>query len=329
MSVSAKCVAGTWSFSQEELLNRPPETGIAIDSPGPQEIDDAIRVGFRDRIYEVAIHISDCGIINPDSLEAQDARRRGWSRYTRGAKRHREDHGAMLPEDLYRGLLNLDADHDGLGVPTVTVSFDFEPENDGISNFDIQPTRLIDCSTTNYSEFNELIRGGNDHAVRIATVAELLGKHIGVSPKAPSEHIAQYSVQMMMIITNHLVAKEAQRQGIPWIYRNQKRSPPRPKLEHDNRDLDEPQEDIPASLLPVTTFSTIPSGHETLGLYPYAGFTSPLRKYPDLINHLILAAVRNGDELPFSVAKLDKIARDLTKRQRDRLIGRQALRAIA
>ncbi len=330
MSVSAECIEGTWHFSQKELLDRPPETGIAIDSPKPQEIDDFIRADWNyDGFWEVGIHIVDCGIIDPESLAVQNARRRGWSRYSKTAQSRSEDNGAMLPQSLYRGLLNLGADPYGPGIPTVTVGFDFDPENDGIFNYSLQRTRLTDYLTTDYSEFDNLIRSEDDRAVRIATVAKLLGPHIGASLKAPPTNIAPYSVQMMMVTANHLVAKDALRQGIPWIYRNQKQRPPKSELEPDSKNPDEPQEDIPDSLFGVTEFSTIPTGHGSLRLNPYGGFVSPLRRDDDLLNHLNDTAVRDGNTPPFPVPELDQIATELTQKNRDRHIGRQALRVVA
>jgi exoribonuclease R len=183
--------------------------------------------------------------------------------------------------------------------------------------------------TTNYSEFDNLVRSRDDRAVRIATVASLLEQHIGVSLKTPSIHAAHNSVQTMMVTANYLVAVEALREGIPWIYSNQKLRLPKSKVEPEGRNPDEPQEDTSDSLSGVTEFSTLPLGHESLSLNPYGGFGSPLRKFSDLVNHLTHTAFRNGETLPFPVAELDLITAELTQKNRDRHIGRQALRAVA
>jgi exoribonuclease R len=326
MSASAEQATDRCYISQAELLSRPPETGIAIDQPNPEEIDDAIRVDWdtKDKVYSVAIHIADCGIIDPGSLEVQAARRLGWSKYSQT-----EDGVPMLPSSLSREQLSLTANHNGLGVPTITVGFDFNPDNGGIFNFNTLPTRLIDCLPTDYSEFDSLISDGDDRAIRIVTVAELLGRYIGIRPKTPPEQVTKHSVEVMMITANHLIAKKALEQGLPWLYRNHGPRPLEPESGPDRGKSDEPQAVTQANLIPYASFSTTPSGHEALGLNPYAGFTSPLRKFADLANHLTLTAARKGRPLPFSTSELDQIAIELTEKQRIRRIGEQTLRVAA
>ncbi len=56
-------------------------------------------------------------------------------------------------------------------------------------------------------------------------------------------------------------------------------------------------------------YSSTPMGHFGLAFDDYTHFTSPIRRYPDLLVHRLLNTVERGNELPISAEQIDMIAR--------------------
>jgi exoribonuclease II len=111
----------------------------------------------------------------------------------------------------------------------------------------------------------------------------------------------------MMILAGEVAAKYGQDNSIPLPYRGQ----PQPELP--------PEEELilipvgPARscavrrCMPRSEMATTPSRHASLGLNTYSQVTSPIRRYTDLLTHFQIKAHLRGDELPFTVERLQEI----------------------
>ncbi|MCS7162330.1 MAG: ribonuclease R [Bacteroidia bacterium] len=77
--------------------------------------------------------------------------------------------------------------------------------------------------------------------------------------------------------------------------------------------------------MPKALYTTSNIGHYGLGFTHYTHFTSPIRRYPDLLTHRILAAALEGKPTPYpDVSQLEALCRQASERER---IAEQAERA--
>jgi exoribonuclease R len=119
------------------------------------------------------------------------------------------------------------------------------------------------------------------------------------------------------------MAQLSQADGLPFIFRN-----------HHIGQFDHPLGNVIKELYPgsvlfaendMAWYSRIPTHHAGVRQGPFVHATSPLRRSPDLINHVNRSAVLNGEEPPFDEAYLDDFVRELA----DKLIVRRNLGALS
>ena len=149
---------------------------------------------------------------------------------------------------------------------------------------------------------------------------------------------AETVVRETMILTNASMAAWAAAAGIPLLYRNH-RPNPLARRETILQDI----ELAAGGAMPLPTFESRfrmlvgratlgprPDGHWALNLPAYAWFTSPLRRYADLVNQRQVDAHLHGIALPHAEAEVAEIAAALDELRAARRDARSdALKSMA
>ncbi|KAI4354501.1 hypothetical protein L6164_003355 [Bauhinia variegata] len=301
----------------------------AIDVDEADELDDALSATrLQDGRIRVWIHVADATrYVQPGSIMDREAMRRGTSVFLPTATY------PMFPEKLAMRGMSL---RQGEICNAVTVSVVLH--NDGsiaelsVENSVIKPTYML-----TYESASELLNLNLEEEIELRTLSEAanlrlkwrrqqgaietpnLETRIKVpNPEDPEPSINLYVenqadpamrlVSEMMILCGEAIARFGSQNNIPLPYRGQ------------------PQSDIDASEFahlpegPVRTSALLkgmraaeidfrkPVRHGSLGLPGYVQFTSPIRRYLDLLAHYQVKALLRGEPPPFSPGQLEGIA---------------------
>jgi len=161
-------------------------------------------------------------------------------------------------------------------------------------------------------------------------------------------NIATRIIEEFMLVTNETVAQHAFFQGIPFIYRNHEK-PDDDRINEFNEFLHglgyhlkgvqdihpqvlqellqmvegKPEEKVINTVMlrsmKQARYEAENKGHFGLAAEYYAHFTSPIRRYPDLMIHRILREVLTNKYLkPKRIAKLDKVLPDIARQSSER-----------
>ncbi|KAK7259975.1 hypothetical protein RIF29_25630 [Crotalaria pallida] len=319
------------SYDQDEII-RKDLTDLkvyAIDVDEADELDDALSATkLQDGRIKVWIHVADpTRYVEPGSILDREAMRRGTSVFLPTATY------PMFPENLAMGGMSL---RQGEICNAVTVSVVLH--NDGsiaecsVVNSVIKPTYMLTYESAsellhlNLEEEGELRILSEAAKLRLnwrrlqgAVDTATLETRIKVSnPESPEPLINLYVenqadpamrlVTEMMILCGEAMATFGSQNDIPLPYRGQ------------------PQSDINVSEFahlpegPVRSFALVklmraaeidfrkPARHGVLGIPGYVQFTSPIRRYLDLLAHYQVKAFLRGEPPPFSSGKLEGIA---------------------
>lgn len=316
-----------WFPGQEELLERPIEYGIAIDPPNSFEIDDALSVELLDdkkRLFAYKVHIADGGLL-AGTEHLDTAREKGWTIY-----RRRGGADTMLPEDVV-SFLTLDREAGEVGQPALTVSF---VAGEGVAprDFTIYKSRLV-CDAMTYAAYARRVRQHyhpsnplefeqeariHEASVYIDNSRQRMQKLEKVRTVSPDQSVpflrdnACNTVALFMKAANIGMAQLSLEDGLPYVFRNQHIA----HFEHQNgnaiREL-YPDSDLFAKHN-IAWYSRVPTQHASLKQAVFGHATSPLRRSPDLFNHVNRSAVLSGQEPPFDEAYLDEFVRELAQK---------------
>eukprot|EP00271_Cylindrocystis_brebissonii_P008388 TRINITY_DN225_c0_g5_i1.p1 TRINITY_DN225_c0_g5~~TRINITY_DN225_c0_g5_i1.p1 ORF type:complete len:968 (-),score=227.06 TRINITY_DN225_c0_g5_i1:1038-3941(-) len=302
-----------------------------IDSDDTTEVDDGLSVErLADGRSKLWIHVADpARLVKPGDLLDCEAQRRGTSVYLCTGKL------PMFPWAVAAGPMSL---REGQRCAAMSVGVLLHPDGSlaetEIVNSFVQPSHrltyesaevlLLEGEGEEREEELELLAEAaylrQDWRMAQGAVEILLPepdlKVTNLTSPNPSVTIdvidqtapARRLVSEMMVLAGEAVALWGQQRGLPLPYRGQ----PQPEFP--------PEEELAAlppgpcrdvqlrKCMPKSeTSCTAPSPHASLGLKAYVQFTSPIRRYPDLLAHYQVKAVLRGEAPPFSSAALDSL----------------------
>ncbi|KAJ3668963.1 hypothetical protein LUZ60_010913 [Juncus effusus] len=302
----------------------------AIDVDDADELDDALSAErLSDDRIRVWIHVADpASLIEPFGTLDKEALHRGTSVYLPTATY------SMFPEKLAMERMSL---RQGELCRAVSVSVVLDKtgrivEYD-VKNSMIKPTYMLTYESAtellymNLEEEEELTLLSKaaslrycwrrDHGAIDTTMPEARIKISSPSSPCPSISLsvsnrslsaAQTLVSELMILCNETVAYFGAANGLPLPYRGQ----PEPNISDEDASA---FDKLPAG--PVRSFAYVkvmravqmdvrnPIRHDTLGVNGYVQFTSPIRRYLDLLAHFQIKAFLRGQMHPFSARDLE------------------------
>eukprot|EP00252_Welwitschia_mirabilis_P004250 TRINITY_DN1452_c0_g1_i1.p1 TRINITY_DN1452_c0_g1~~TRINITY_DN1452_c0_g1_i1.p1 ORF type:complete len:802 (+),score=154.55 TRINITY_DN1452_c0_g1_i1:173-2578(+) len=300
----------------------------AIDVEEADELDDALSAAeLADGRIKVWIHVADpTRWVDPDSVLNKEAKLRGTSIFLPTATI------PMFPAKLAMGKMSL---KQGEGCPAISVSVVLNDDGSiaetHIENSTIRPTymmtydvasELLNLNIEEERELNLLSKAANmrlnwrklQGSLDATTIEARVKVH---NPDEPEPLINLYIqdqsnpamrvVSEMMILCGEAIASFGWKNNIPLPYRGHYQ----PKVAFSSLSY------IPDGPLRNFTYSkstgritmdfTKPLPHGSLGVPGYVQFTSPIRRYVDLLAHYQVKAVLRGQDPPFSSAQLEGV----------------------
>ncbi|KAL8138256.1 hypothetical protein V2J09_004257 [Rumex salicifolius] len=301
----------------------------AIDVDEADELDDALSATrLQDGRIKVWIHIADpTALVQPGSLIDMEARRRGTSVFLPTATY------PMFPEKLAMEGMSL---QQGKLCKTVTVSVVLNPDG-SIAEYSVDNTLINATYLLTYESASELLHLNleEEAELRILSEAATLRSHWRrqqgaidtstiearikvVNPEDPEPQINLYVedqanpamrlVFEMMILCGEAIATFGSCNNLPLPYRGVARS--YTDLSAFSHLPEGPIKTaaIVKSLGPAVLDFRQPKRHGVLGIPGYVQFSSPIRRYIDLLAHYQVKAFLRGDDLPFSVGNLEGLS---------------------
>ena len=309
---------------------------FTIDPADAKDFDDALSfVKQEDGTYLIGVHIADVThyVHTGDDID-KDA-------YERGTSIYYVDHVApMLPEELCNDLCSLRPNEDKLCM-SVIFTMDSSAR---VIKYKVCRTVIRSDFRLTYEQAQEVISGQQsaissqplEEALR--TLNELAKKMRADRMKAGALDIEQEEVRFrldehghpidiyfeqptdanhlieeFMLLANRTIATDMGRRGHPFVYRVHDK-PDHEKLDKvaafqrkmGDRILPSVIEMLTIRAMAKAVYSTKNIGHYGLAFDYYTHFTSPIRRYPDMMVHRLVAQYILGER-----TRLNGIPRDL------------------
>jgi len=315
--------------------NRKIIKGLTIDGSFSRDLDDAFWLESVASGYLLHISIADVGAeIAPESRLDQVAYQQGFTRYLKNSNK------PMLPAEYSENGLSLLA---GQERKTITTSITIDA-NGVVQDITISKTYLKSAAKLSYQQADEIMATPEHpwhsmlrqcYALALVLFAKrrqqgaialyslkkgLATSEEGIIKSLSSEesYNAHILIQEFMILVNTTLAHFFAKHQIPCLYRNhtaKATAPERSSLLDDVNNVINMGDNSRITTL-VNTFALIFNkaeyapvieGHYALNLPAYLHMTSPIRRYPDLVNLRQLSAFITDDVLPYSNTDLTVI----------------------
>ncbi len=314
------------------LEDRKSIKGISIDAKETQDIDDTIWVVKKDDIYICDISIADTSAyIQPNDPIFEVASQNVATKYL---KKYAVQ---MIPAELSKKHLSLKPDK-------YRPSINFHIELDAQLNviyFNISERKICNSAKLSYEEVAALLSDANNDslirdillnayelALKLSTKRRLMGalayfdeekglytdEEGNIKTFASKQvAIAYMIVQEMMVLVNSETARYFAERDIPFVFRNH-------TVKGNIPDRDEVHNQLVHALQNKAMFKSFAarmniwqnkaqygtelSGHYALNLPAYAHVTSPLRRFADMLNHVIIKSHIYGKEIPLNLEEI-------------------------
>lgn len=310
--------------------------GLTIDSAHTRDLDDAI--WLEQRADATTVWVSVANVATSVALRSRIdriAEARGFTRY------YAHDIRPMLPRALAEDRLSLLP-----GVPRSVICARITLD-DNVHPIDVEfiEGTLTSSMRLTYKEAAELVASASNDTLHqmmrgLASLAKgLLGKRWMSGAAAiydieqswavtedgnltklrrEESNIGYAIVQELMLLANRVVAEHLARQNAPCLYRNHRARIAAPDASSLMQDIvaafahpDHFSLDTVRARLSLTLgrarYSPILEGHWSLKFPAYTHFTSPIRRYADLVNHRLLLALIRGEPLPYTNSDLQRL----------------------
>ncbi|MDR1607529.1 MAG: RNB domain-containing ribonuclease [Deltaproteobacteria bacterium] len=314
---------------------------ITIDAEGAKEFDDGVSLSpGPDGLIRLGVHIADvASVIRPKTLLDEAARSRAASIYLPDAKY------SMIPEEVTESLLSLKL---GQIRPAFSLLVDLDPYGEP-KNFVFKPSLIKVARQMSFDEADDLL-GNDQELLKLREVGQtLLNRRLefgGQSLNLPQLRVslnpegqidleltnwdtpARLMIGEMMVLANHLAAEALSRASLACPYRYQEKARSRP---FENREPRSKREELAFGLaarrqVGRSGVGLTPSPHWGLGLTSYAQFTSPIRRYADLLVARQLRSLSDPTLPPYTRAEMTEMAfeadethRAIKRAQNDRI----------
>jgi len=322
-------------FDKSHFKSLPKEEGITIDDVVSKDLDDGISLYTHSDYWILSVSISDvASFVKKDSELFESAKKSVITKYLSG------QNIPMLPGILSEDKLSL---LENQQRPALTFKMKISQELE-ILDFKIYKSAFKSRRKLSYDEVDEILsREKPDkefgHLAECYHLANLLlekrrergalvmydfirGLFTNEEGKIIAErgnrlHMANIIVQEFMILTNSLTAEYVLNKNKKIILRNHLAKSTTPSREEINDQflLAKSNPEIIESLqkrinlwFEKAEYSVKLLGHFGLNLPAYTHITSPLRRFPDLVNQYILHSIIDGKRTPFSKDKLNIIS---------------------
>jgi ribonuclease R len=299
--------------------------GFTIDGETSKDLDDAIWIEQQKEGILVSIHIADVSAhVKKDSYTDRSAQNRMETRYRASRVT------PMLPEQLAENDLSL-LEKQTRDTMTVQVRLSERAE---ILETRIFESELCSIRRFSYAEADAALKNPEDDFHEALKLCQQIARKLNIRRQEQGaiaislsdnllvtedgrllavEYKSQQIIAEFMILCNYVVANTMANAGINIVYRN-----------HSAKEIAPDRKRILESISVVTSMGYIQSllinwmnkaeysptltGHFALSIPAYCHFTSPIRRYVDLINHRIVKAWLNEQQLPYTKAELQEIS---------------------
>ena len=320
-------------LSEELFKGREKVFGITIDGPTSKDLDDAIWLDKVDNGYVAHISIADVGsFVEIDSEIDKKAFEQGFTNYFLNGNK------PMLPRKLSEDLLSL---NEGKKRLAITLSIPIN-NNLEIGSPKIKQTSLFNIKKTSYLMAESVMGTKNDLFLKDAydlsrglfekrktnRALVFFDKKSGFSIDGEGNfkildtsqrYNSHLVIQEFMILANQTLAKYFLENSIPGLFRNHTEKMPSPFQKNllsnmeiilceGNIDKINILKQEMSLMFNKAEYAPTIIGHYALNLPAYMHFTSPIRRFSDLVNHRQLIASLNGNDFPYDLEQLTVIA---------------------